>query len=117
MDPRRLPLFFFFFLIAGPAFSQATVSPYSRYGLGEMQFPGSVKQTAMGRAGLLDEIGQDNMFGNIDDALNRGRRELGLPESPRPAFATPTVRRETPVGLPVPPEVSRDARTGPDAPS
>ena len=30
----------------------ATVSPYSRYGLGEIQFPGSVKQFGMGRTGV-----------------------------------------------------------------
>ena len=59
---------------------------------------------AMDRAGLLDDIGQDNIFGNIDDALNRARRELGVPEVPKPAFAAPTVRRETPAGRPAPPE-------------
>lgn len=53
---------------------------------------------ALGRAYLLDEIGDDNIFGNIDDALNRSRRHLSLPEVPTPAFATPTVRRETPDG-------------------
>ena len=51
---------------------------------------------ALGRAFLLDEIGDDNIFGNVDDALNRARRELGLAEQPAPLFATPTVRRETP---------------------
>lgn len=34
------------------------------------------------------------LAGNIDDALNRARTYLGLPPEPRPAFATPTVRRE-----------------------
>ena len=53
---------------------------------------------AMGRSYLLDDIGDDNIFGNIDDALNKARRHLNLPEVPRPAFATPTVRRETPDG-------------------
>ena len=51
---------------------------------------------ALGRSPLLDEIGEDNLFGNIDDALNAARRRLGLAEEPRPAFATPTVARETP---------------------
>ena len=51
---------------------------------------------ALGRSDLLDEIGEDNIFGNIDDALNRAREHLGLPAEPRPAFATPTVARETP---------------------
>ncbi len=31
------------------------------------------------RAGLLDKIGEDNIRGNIDDALNRARVILGLP--------------------------------------
>ena len=49
---------------------------------------------AIGRSGLLDELGEDRVFGNVDDALNRARRELGLPEQPPPASATPTVERE-----------------------
>jgi SulP family sulfate permease len=51
---------------------------------------------ALGRSYVLDELGEDAIFGNIDDALNRARRHLGLPEQPRPPFATPTVARETP---------------------
>lgn len=50
---------------------------------------------AMERAGLYDELGEENILGNIDDALNRARAHLGLPSEPRPAFATPTVARET----------------------
>ncbi len=50
---------------------------------------------AMGRIGLLDEIGEDDIFGNIDDALNRARDHLGLMPVPAPSFATPTVRRES----------------------
>jgi sulfate permease, SulP family len=53
---------------------------------------------ALGRSYLLDEIGDDNIFGNIDDALNRARRHLGIAEIAKPDFATPTVRRETPDG-------------------
>ncbi|HEU4565643.1 MAG TPA: SulP family inorganic anion transporter [Gemmatimonadaceae bacterium] len=49
---------------------------------------------ALGRAGILDEIGEDNIFGNVDDALNRARRYLGLPELPPPSTAVPTVARE-----------------------
>jgi hypothetical protein len=45
---------------------------------------------------LLDEIGEENLFGNIDDALNRARALLGLDPAERPEFATPTVARETP---------------------
>ena len=53
---------------------------------------------ALGRSYLLDELGEDHIFGNIDDALNFARRSLGLEPLARPAFATPTVRRETPDG-------------------
>ena len=51
---------------------------------------------AMTRSGLLDEIGDDNVTGNIDDALNRARAHLALPPEPAPAGALPTVARETP---------------------
>ena len=44
---------------------------------------------------LLDEIGFDNVFGNVDDALNRARNLLGLPEVPPPAGSLPTVARES----------------------
>jgi SulP family sulfate permease len=43
---------------------------------------------------VLDEIGQQNLFGNIDDALNRARELVGAPAQPRPAGSTPTVERE-----------------------
>jgi SulP family sulfate permease len=49
---------------------------------------------ALGRSHLLDEIGDDAIFGNIDDALNRARAHLGLPEEPAPSDVTPTVARE-----------------------
>jgi len=51
---------------------------------------------ALERSGLYDELGEENIHGNIDDALNRARAHLGLPELARPAFATPTVAREKP---------------------
>lgn len=51
---------------------------------------------AIGRSSVMDEIGEENVFGNIDDALNRARALLGLPAVQRPEFATPTVARETP---------------------
>ena len=51
---------------------------------------------ALSRSGVLDEIGEDNVFGNIDDALNRSREHLRLPRIERPVAATPTVARETP---------------------
>jgi len=49
---------------------------------------------ALERSGLYDELGEENIHGNIDDALNRAREHLGLPTIGRPAFATPTVARE-----------------------
>jgi sulfate permease, SulP family len=49
---------------------------------------------ALERAGLYDELGEENVHGNIDDALNRARQFLGLPPLARPTFATPTVARE-----------------------
>ena len=51
---------------------------------------------ALERSGLLYDIGESNITGNVDDALNRARTHLGLPVVPRPAFATATVARETP---------------------
>jgi SulP family sulfate permease len=56
---------------------------------------------AIGRSAVLEEIGEENLFGNIDDALDRAREYLGLPFSERPSGATPTVARETPHGTPV----------------
>jgi SulP family sulfate permease len=50
---------------------------------------------ALERAGLYDELGEDNIHGNIDDALDRARQHLGLRPVARPAFATPTVARES----------------------
>jgi len=55
---------------------------------------------ALVRSDILPEIGEDNLFGNIDDALNRARDHLGLPLLPRPVRATPTVARETPTSNP-----------------
>ncbi len=48
----------------------------------------------MQRAGLLDKIHEDNVFGNIDDALNRAREILGLPLVPRSGPFVATVARE-----------------------
>ena len=50
---------------------------------------------ALGRSYLLDEIGEAQIFGNIDDALNRARGELGMARELPPAGATPTVSRES----------------------
>jgi SulP family sulfate permease len=53
---------------------------------------------ALSKSDVLDEIGEENVFGNIDDALNRARAHLGLPTIEPPDFGTPTVARETPSG-------------------
>lgn len=50
---------------------------------------------ALERSGLLYEIGDENVTGNVDDALNRARIHLGLPVVPPPLFATATVAPET----------------------
>jgi len=50
---------------------------------------------ALERSGTYDELGEENIHGNIDDALNRARAHLGLPSAAAPAFATPTVARES----------------------
>ena len=44
--------------------------------------------------GFDKEIGRENMFENIDSALNRARKILGLPALERPADAVPEVARE-----------------------
>ena len=49
---------------------------------------------ALERSGMYEALGEENIHGNIDDALNRAREHLGLPAVPRPTFATPTVARE-----------------------
>lgn len=49
---------------------------------------------ALDQADVLDLIGCDNIFGNIDDALNRARTLLNLPLSAKPTPFIPTVKRE-----------------------
>jgi sulfate permease, SulP family len=59
---------------------------------------------ALVQSGMRAGIGEENIHGNIDDALNRAREYLGLPQVRRPEFATPTVARETPAATrPSPP--------------
>src|SRR3954466_8467463 len=53
---------------------------------------------ALARSDMLAEIGENNLFGNLDDALDKSREYLGLPAEPHPPEATPTVARETPSG-------------------
>ncbi len=50
---------------------------------------------ALGRAGMLDEM-EEEVFGNVDDALNHARTVLGLAPQPSPPGVEPTVARETP---------------------
>lgn len=49
---------------------------------------------AMTQAGLFDLYGEDNIFGNIDDSLDRAREILNLPKLGRPADFVPTVKRD-----------------------
>jgi SulP family sulfate permease len=49
---------------------------------------------AIARHDMLEDFGAENLYGNIDDALNRAREHLGLAEVPAPMMATPTVARE-----------------------
>jgi SulP family sulfate permease len=50
---------------------------------------------ALVRSDMLAELGEENLFGNLDDALDRARQYLGLPPMSHPAGAVPTVARET----------------------
>ena len=68
---------------------------------------------ALGKSGVFDEIGEDNVFGNIDDALNRARSHLGIAIVERPEFGTPTVSRETPAtGVPAAPSAAKKPSIG-----
>jgi SulP family sulfate permease len=49
---------------------------------------------ALTGSAVLADVGKENVFGNLDDALNRARVILGLPPTLPPAGATPTVTRE-----------------------
>jgi len=49
---------------------------------------------AMTQAGLFDLFGEENIHGNIDDALDRAREILGLEKLGRPVNFVPTVKRE-----------------------
>ncbi|PJA99427.1 MAG: sodium-independent anion transporter, partial [Ignavibacteriales bacterium CG_4_9_14_3_um_filter_30_11] len=49
---------------------------------------------AMTQAGLFNLFGEENIFGNIDDALDHAREKLGLPKLGRPKDFIPSVKRE-----------------------
>lgn len=53
---------------------------------------------ALTNSAFFEELGEANLLGNLDDALNRARLYLGLPTAERPAFVEPTVARESPHG-------------------
>jgi SulP family sulfate permease len=50
---------------------------------------------ALTNSEFFEELGDNNLTGNLDEALNRARTFLGLSTEERPAFAAPTVARET----------------------
>ena len=58
---------------------------------------------ALQRSSLGDELPEEDLVGNIDDALNVARVHLGLEPVARPAFAVPTVAREERRSHPRPP--------------
>ncbi|HKT59228.1 MAG TPA: sulfate permease [Gemmatimonadales bacterium] len=49
---------------------------------------------AIQRSALGDQLEEEDLVGNIDDALNVARAHLGLATAERPGFAVPTVARE-----------------------
>jgi len=49
---------------------------------------------ALQRSALGEEVPEEDLVGNIDDALNQARVHLGLAPLPRPTFAVPAVARE-----------------------
>jgi len=49
---------------------------------------------AMTKAKILDLFGEENIYGNIDDALDRSREILGLPKLGRPKNFVPTVKKD-----------------------
>jgi len=49
---------------------------------------------ALAQAEFIQKIGEENVHGNIDDALDRAREILGLPKQGRPADFVPVVARE-----------------------
>ena len=44
---------------------------------------------ALTRSAFYEELGEDNLTGTLDDALDRARMYLGLPTAERPAFLSP----------------------------
>jgi SulP family sulfate permease len=55
----------------------------------------SQPMVALTNSGFYEELGEANVTGNLDDALNRARTYLGLPTAERPAFVEASVARES----------------------
>jgi sulfate permease, SulP family len=53
---------------------------------------------ALGRSELLDEIGEDHLFGNVDEALEAARAHLGLGPDVKASPAAPTLAAGEPTG-------------------
>jgi len=49
---------------------------------------------ALARYELIDKLGEPNLFGNIDDALDRARELVGAPPLPHPQMAVAEVARD-----------------------
>ncbi len=49
---------------------------------------------ALTQYNIIDEVGEENIFGNIDDSLDRARQLLGLAALGRPKDFKPEVKRE-----------------------
>jgi hypothetical protein len=58
---------------------------------------------ALQRSALGEELPEEDLVGNIDDALNVARVHLGLAPVETPQFAVPTVAREDRRRQPRPP--------------
>ena len=49
---------------------------------------------ALTNYGLLEKFGEENLFENIDAALDRARKLVGWPPAPHPPNAIPEVARQ-----------------------
>lgn len=49
---------------------------------------------ALVKYGLMEKFGEENLFGNIDEALDFARKQIGAPAKPHPQGAAPEVARE-----------------------
>ncbi len=81
-----------------PACTRCATSSRRFRGAGTLVHPVRRPRPADGRASSArrwaTKLPEDNLVGNIDDALNAARAHLGLEPVARPAFAVPAVARE-----------------------